>query len=74
LRCLKYATCHSLRMRYVQYSLGWNRAVMNGTLPLMPKHFCVRVSPRIAVGWLKYSTSQSWECAKKSASLVEVGQ
>jgi hypothetical protein len=22
LRCLKYATCHSLRMRYVQYSLG----------------------------------------------------
>jgi hypothetical protein len=29
---LKYATWHSLRMRYVQCKLGWRRLVMKGTL------------------------------------------
>jgi hypothetical protein len=33
---------------------GHNRAVMTGTLPLMPKHIFVRISPRLSAGEIKH--------------------
>jgi hypothetical protein len=56
---LKYATCHSQHMCYVQCKLGWNRSVVKGTLLFRSKHFFARISTHIAVWWLDNTTWHS---------------
>jgi hypothetical protein len=44
---------------------NWNPSVLKVTLLLRPKEFFVRISPCIAVGWLKYTTWHSLRMRNK---------
>jgi hypothetical protein len=60
---LKYATSHSLHMRYKHCKLCWSRSVMKGTLLFRPKIFS-SVSP-LALHWGDWNIPHVTPCACK---------